>query len=378
MGLQMLSYFLNSDMYLQVSGMFIFLFLAILSGMGWVLLHVWRSPINAYQTISLLFGVCIVLSIIANPTAIESGYLFSYFLLICMLFVFSSLKLDKRDFNKLSGAYIVLGMIISLLIIVVRKRFYADEANRITIQIGGNPLIDPNYLGACLVGPSFLSLQHMFEGNCRKIKIAGLVATAVILIGIFMTGSRGALLAWAGGVFVVICKKFFKHFTIKKFALLGLVVIAGGVAALFIIPQEYLTRMFDISSWMDPSNVRRLALWDNAVKHILKNPWLGYGLGSPVKTIGHAAHNTYLELFVQFGAVGGVLFIVLLCMLLFRKGDIFMKAIVLSTMIWSVFIAAEATMFLWLNISLCIAYNNLKKGSSDEKDCQHNCSGLQC
>lgn len=376
MMLQIVLYFLNNDMYLQVSGMFIFLFFAILVGLGWILLNIWQRPVNVYQTVSLLLFVCLLISAIANPSVIEKGYILSYVFLICMVFIFSSLDLDQEDFDKISNAYILLGLIISLLIIIVHKRFYADESNRITIQIGSSPLIDPNYLGACLVGPCFLSMQKAMEGR-KKYRLAYWGISIVVLIGIFMTGSRGALLAFGVGIVIIFCKKFFKQFTFKKFCILAIQPGAIFVLAVTFIPQAYLARMFDISSWMDSSNIRRLSLWENAIDHILKKPLFGYGLGSPVNTIDHAAHNTYLEFFVQFGAIGGILFVTLLGLLVLRKGNVFMKAIILSTMVWSIFIAAEATMFLWLNISLCIAYDNMKKGCYDEKNSQRDCASLQ-
>ena len=62
----------------------------------------------------------------------------------------------------------------------------------------------------------------------EKKKLRYWLLTAIILVGIFMTGSRGALLAWAGGVFIVFCKLFFKHISVKKIGLLCL----GGVTAL--------------------------------------------------------------------------------------------------------------------------------------------------
>lgn len=367
MMLQILTYFLNSDMYLQISGMFLFMFLAILMGMFWLLLHIshWSS-INAFQIISMLWIICLVISILANFAVIESGYVLSYLLLLIMVFIFSSMKFEKEDLNRLTCAYIALGVVISLLIIIIHKRFYAEDSTRITIQIGTGPLIDPNYLGACLVGPFFLILQKMMNNSDGKRRSVYLATIIIILLGVFLTGSRGALLALVVGILVVFHKALFQHITANKIVFV-LIVAIGAVGILSIIPEETKTRFFDIGNWMDASNSRRLALWENAVIHILKKPWFGYGLANTVNTIGNAAHNTYLEICVHFGVVGGLLYIALFCALLFRKTSRFMKAIVLSTMVWSIFISAEATMFLWLNISICIAYCNMEKGERDAK-----------
>ena len=356
MMMQLIVYFLNSDMYFQLSGMFLFLFGAILVGFLWVALYIWRKPINVYQVISVLMLLLVLISVLINSEVVESGYLLSYMLLIGMMFLFASLDLDESDMKLIGLAYVALAVIISLLIIVVRQRFYADEANRITIQIGSNPLIDPNYLGACLVGPSFLSLKWAME---EKKKIYYWLMTAVILVGIFMTGSRGALLAWAGGVFIVFCKLFFHHVTPKKIGLLLAGGTVGVVVAFSVIPKAYVERMLDPSNWMDASNMRRFALWKNAIEKILDRPILGFGLGNTSTIIGSAAHNSYLEICVHLGLGGGLLFLALMALVFFRKNNIYAKALLFSTAIWAVFISAEVTMYLWLNLSLCIAFQRL-------------------
>ena len=368
MTMQILFYFLNSDQYFQLSGMYIFLLGASLFGMLWLLLNIWNRPVNIYQTIIVLLFICVIISIVANSSAIERGYLLSYILLMFTALIFASMDFTKKELDRLSQAYIWFGVIVSLLIIVVHKRFYAEESNRITIQLGTNPLIDPNYLGACLVAPSFLALYKAFEGS-KKYRRISWIATFIIITGVFLTGSRGALLAWGVGVFLIFCKKFFHRPNIKKVALFIATCMIGVVAALIIIPEAYFERMFDMGTWMDPSNMRRLSLWKNAIDYIGQRPLLGYGLGNTVATVGEAAHSTYLDIFVQTGVIGGFLFVLLLVALLLKKSNVFMKAIIASTIVWAVFIAAEATMYLWLNISLCIAYSNLKKGDFDEKNC---------
>ena len=120
---QILVYFLNSDQYFQLSGMYIFLLGAIASGFVLFWISVWNKPINMYQVIIILLFACMVTSIIGNLSSNESGYLLSYLLLLLMTLLFSSLDIDKSDLKKLYSAYIILALIISLLIIIVHKRY---------------------------------------------------------------------------------------------------------------------------------------------------------------------------------------------------------------------------------------------------------------
>ena len=359
MMMQIIVYFLNSDRYFQLSGMFIFMFCALMVGGLWTILNIWKKPIGFCQSVVLVIFVCMIISAIVNYSVVENGYLLSYLFLIFMTFLFCSMSLDKADLKNISTAYVILAVIISLLIIVFHKRFYAEESNRITIQIGSNPLIDPNYLGACLVGPAFLSFKEAVRGE--KWRKLNWIATALISVGMFMTGSRGAMVAWAFGVFIVACEIFFKHFTRKRLGFFIILGILGVIASFVVIPSAYLERMFDINTWIDASNLRRFELWKNALEMIVKRPIFGYGLGNTVATIGNAAHNSYLELFAHLGLLGGGALVVLLCRLIFGKANVFMRALVLSTAVWAVFISAEATMFFWLNISLCILSERIEK-----------------
>ena len=364
MTLQIVSYFLNSDQYLQLPGMYIFLFCALAVGFLWTILNIWRKPIRFHQGAVLVILASMAVSAIVNYSVLESGYLLSYLFLMFMTFLFCSMALSEGDLKKIGGAYVILAAIISLLIIVFHKRFYADESNRITIQLGSNPLIDPNYLGACLVGPSFLSLKAaMSEKKWRKLNW---LLTALIVVGMFMTGSRGALVAWAVGVFIIACEKFFKNFSRQKLGFLIIVGALGVVAALVVIPPAYLERMFDINTWIDASNLRRFELWKNALDMIFKRPFFGYGLGNTVETIGNAAHNSYLEFCAHFGLIGGITLIVLFFRLIFKKGNVFMRALALSTAVWAIFISAEATMFFWLNMSLCILSERIEREKEGE------------
>lgn len=364
--MQIIAYFLNSDQFLQLSGMYIFLFGALMFGLVGTLVGVWNKNIQIYSFLILTIIVCMLISAAVNYSVVESGYLLSYVFLLFMTFLFATMDFDEADMKKIKFAYVILALIISALIIVFHKRFYAEESNRITIQIGSNPLIDPNYLAACLVAPSFFSIQFAMES--KKNRVLKWVLAAIILVGIFMTGSRGAMLAWGVGILIIVCKKFLDNFSAKKLMIL----IVGAVVAVVIvfrfIPAAYIERIFDVNTWMDASNIRRIDLWKNAFEMVFKRPLFGYGLGNTVSTIGTAAHNSYLELCVHFGLIGGILFIVLLGILIFKKGNLYMKATVVSTVIWAVFISANVTMFLWLNISLCILSSRIENEKKKKRE----------
>ncbi|TAL10558.1 MAG: hypothetical protein EPO02_07170 [Nitrospirae bacterium] len=139
---------------------------------------------------------------------------------------------------------------------------------------------------------------------------AGTVASAFIL-----AQSRGALLAFVAAVAFVGFYRFGKPF---------LAVIVLGLIAGALVQNPLQQRVLMVGT-QDPYAYTRLAIWKNSLERIIDHPW-GVGLGLykytsfqyrfPVESaIAHygkraeSAHNEYLQMAVELGVVGAVLFL---------------------------------------------------------------------
>src|SRR2546427_116565 len=139
---------------------------------------------------------------------------------------------------------------------------------------------------------------------------AGAVAVAFIL-----AQSRGALLAFVAAVACVGFYRFGKSF---------LAVIVLGLIVGAIVQNPLQQRMLSVGA-QDPYAYTRLAIWKNSLERISDHPW-GVGLGLykytsfqyrfPVESLiarygkrAESAHNEYLQIAVELGVLGLVLFL---------------------------------------------------------------------
>src|SRR2546426_5164797 len=139
---------------------------------------------------------------------------------------------------------------------------------------------------------------------------AGAVALAFVL-----AQSRGALLAFVAAVACVGLYRFGKPFL----AVIMLALIAGAI-----VQNPLQQRVLTVGA-QDPYAYTRLAIWQNSLERIIDHPW-GVGLGLykytsfqyrfPVESAiarygkrAESAHNEYLQLAVELGGLGLVLFL---------------------------------------------------------------------
>ncbi len=371
--LETIFYFLNVDKYLQFSGFNILIIISLIFG---TFASLKRCMIVSKEKVAILvFLLSILLSSLINLGNIERGYILSYIIFGIFSFLIFSIKLNDKQIKIIISSYILLAVIISLLILLFRVRYYELNDTRLTIKIGQGPLIDPNYLGCTLVAPLFFSISNFFEKE-KKFKYLYLIEFIIILAGIFLTGSRGSILAVVIGMIIVIFKITILNNNASLFLKIFALVLSLIVLIICIIPINTLQRLFAFSSWIDSSNIRRIQLWENALEAIKEKLLIGYGIASTETTIGAAAHNTYLEVWLQLGILGITSLLYLIIRPLFTKNNIFVKSITISTFIFSIFISAEMLFTFWLNIILCLLITqNLK----EEKLCEFgkcNCSDL--
>lgn len=367
-------YMFNSDKYMQLSGFYLPLILAI--GIGF--LTVIKSVANkrrfeSIQKICIVLLAVFLLSAIVNIKNINRGYFLSYLIGICLLFELSRINFSAEMLEIIKKGYIFSAFLISVLILVVQTRYYALDPTRLTIQVGNGPAFDPNYLAYFLVCPVIICIEKIIS---KGIKTAYLPVTLVIFGGIFLTGSRAAFLSVAiAGVFLLFTHPKIKQIFVNPENKRSRWKYIVGFSAILIIgilmiPQETLQRLLSIETWIaDSSNVRRLELWSNAVKVIVKRPVIGYGATPTGQVIGQVlgeyepAHNTFLDMCLQCGGIFVVVLLIICCKIFLKKGKKLSKSICLATMIASVFISAEATLALWLNLGISIA---LIRGENNE------------
>ena len=160
------------------------------------------------------------------------------------------------------------------------------------------------------------SLACMAMAKDRWFRNLAFITHSLACAALYLTGSRGGLIAYAGMVLVTIW--FFK----PKGAAFSRVLLAGvlSIAIVFSVQPESAGggRLQEVDDFTSAS---RLALWGTAGVMFLQHPVLGVGYGNyrslyndylPGVTPNQLdAHNIYLQFLAETGIIGFIVFFVL-------------------------------------------------------------------
>jgi len=253
-----------------------------------------RSSINI-----ALLSVIFIFSMLAITATVKTENNIEFFL---MTFIFSA---------ALTGLFGIFQMLTA-----GRADTWLDR--EIHTDIGariGSTFSNPNVYGTYLLLAIPVAAAGIiyFKGWFLKICSAG--ATALLLICLLLTYSRGCYLALAIGVAA------FAFIMSKRMIILAIpVVIALPFILPLILPATVLNRLLSVVNMADTSTIFRLAIWQGSIR-ILQDFWLsgvGQGLAAfnrvyPYYALAAAgtqhAHNLFLVIFIETGITGFLVFL---------------------------------------------------------------------
>jgi O-antigen ligase len=162
---------------------------------------------------------------------------------------------------------------------------------------------DPNYLALALVIGIPLALHRAGSVSARWQKVLELLYVPAAVAAVFLTGSRGALIAL---VMIVLVYSLFSGLRAPALLLggVGLCVLIGAL-----LPAQISERFAGIPDELRYGTLSdRRELWDRGKAVIAEYPFEGIGVGATSGTMDIAAHNTPLELTMEGGVVSLSLF----------------------------------------------------------------------
>lgn len=182
-------------------------------------------------------------------------------------------------------------------------------------------MFDPNDI--CFFVVSFLPLNLLFTSKDNSILIR-LIFLSIFISGVlvvFLSGSRGGLLALLViGFFFVIKTKTIK-FSHKMLMIIFILI----VLAFSPIKYDRFSTMLNLEGdYNVTSETGRLAIWETGVELMMKNPLTGVGVNSFNRAFGYsqaakgssnlkwkAAHNSVIQIGTETGFIGLFLFIMM-------------------------------------------------------------------
>lgn len=176
-----------------------------------------------------------------------------------------------------------------------------NDFRRLTI-FGLNPIWLARELGL-----GTLASFSIFKGKIGKILVM-----SILIFGIFLTRSRGPLLALAMTLLVLYSIKLFSSKKYKQLApIIVIITIFLAIIILDVGMVEYFTR--GESSFLMEKNVRsRINLYIAAWNDFIESPIMGKGIGNYCHQGHNYPHNIFLELLAETGLIGFILFIIAL------------------------------------------------------------------
>jgi putative inorganic carbon (HCO3(-)) transporter len=180
---------------------------------------------------------------------------------------------------------------------------------------------NPNVFGTYLLLTVPLSAVMIIYAKSIFLKLAALGVTGLLLYNLVMTYSRGCYLALAVAAlfFILLIGK-----RIMVFVMAGLLTLPVTLPLMIpFIPQNVLNRILSITNLSDSSTSYRLSIWQ-ATLRILQDFW-AVGLGQGIEAynklypyygfnavVAPHSHNLFLQIFVETGILGLLVFLGLL------------------------------------------------------------------
>ncbi len=138
--------------------------------------------------------------------------------------------------------------------------------------------------------------------------LAALPVSLLFLLGVYLTGSRGAILGMAVLVGLFLVRRL-------KTTGAAITTAVGGLALLVVNATR--TRSISIQGGMD-----RLAIWSDGLSYFKGSPIWGIGARGFTSTNVATAHNSYLLVAAELGFVGLFIWMSMLVVTIFQVGQV--------------------------------------------------------
>lgn len=244
---------------------------------------------------------------------------------VCFLLILSIVPFEKYNFSFIEKIAMLTGVVVTAILVLFPDKSSLEVQNRRTIIINGTEL-DPNILSAIMGIGALFSIKGIFDSKLLKAIFRTLILF-VIVVGVFLTGSRGGLLALAFSIFVYLLLELKNKRNRYKVAICFLIIIIAIIVAIFCLPKELLERfklenLFGLTE-TNPFYHTRFNIWKYAIQSWSLKPLFGYGCGNFFRAIEItykqcASHNMFILQLTEGGLFGLIIFLIPVVSILYK------------------------------------------------------------
>ncbi|WP_269582737.1 O-antigen ligase family protein [Roseibium sp. Sym1] len=270
--------------------------------------------------------ICLMLYIAGGvasiPLAKEMGDAIMYiavsgFLAVTAIFYAAILADDPGRCRVIQNGYTISAVLVASIGIAGYFKLFPGAEYFTLYERARGTFQDPNVFGPFLVLPAMLLIQKLLRESVLR-NLFLLVPLAILLLGIFLSFSRGA---W-GVLFASVLLLYFLALVTERkgprrtrlvfLGVLGVVAFAGLIAAALSI--DTVSQMFEQRARLvqeyDGARLGRFARYALGFQLVMEHP-LGLGPLEFNKYFPEDEHNVYLKGFTTYGWLGGTVYIVM-------------------------------------------------------------------
>lgn len=255
---------------------------------------------------------------IANDFGDASMYMaVSGFLAITAIFYAAILAGKPERFRIIQNGYTVSALLVSLVGIAGYFQLFPGADYFTLYDRARGTFKDPNVFGPFLVLPALLIIQRLLRDSVLKNAFL-LIPLTILLLGIFLSFSRGAWgVLFAGVLVIYFLALVTEHSNRRRMRLIMLGfsgVLAVGALLAAALSIDTVAEMFEQRARLvqdyDSARLGRFARYALGFQLVMEHP-LGLGPLGFRNHFPEDTHNVYLKSFTTYGWLGGVTYVVL-------------------------------------------------------------------
>lgn len=233
-----------------------------------------------------------------------------YLFFIILILIISEIYKKKEHIILILKTIIFLCLINSIIIILqyfnINSIFILEHTG--TKRYYGN-IGQPNHLSTLFM-MGIVSSILLFNKKIIKIQLLYIISLYLIFF-VFLTGSRTGFLTL---LFLAFLGFIFRNKQSIKFSM----TFFGTLILIYFLCNYFFSKNSrnPVKNFSETVNDSRLTLWSDSISSVLVNPWVGYGINGVrtsrlfgnlnFKTPYVSSHNIFLDLFLWFGVIGGI------------------------------------------------------------------------
>lgn len=276
---------------------------------------------NAQFTTRFLLCIMVEISLTWIDVSFAAGYAHRFFTSVVIAFVVGNLVYTEKDIKIIMFGYCVAGAFLSLnFFITYGSEIFtlaqkAEAAGRMGLEYGNLNEVAQRCLFAFII----CSYYAFLDKGIGKWRIPAILNAVVCFLVILFTGSKKALIV---GV-VAIAVMFWQYSKTKspatriKYIVIGVLLIFAMIMIVINIPlfSDYKERFIVLFETLSgnvtkksTSDLNRIKLITRGLERFTEKIMFGGGICYAAKIFGAYAHNNYVEMLVNFGITGFVIY----------------------------------------------------------------------